>query len=163
MLKQGQNMFNKILINNVSNNLRNNFWLLWFLILTIVFLIHCLTLTVSPPIWQDEVQIIEYGRIFLQPITDWSVNWDLLNARPFFFLFYLGCLLQEWAFKAANFSIAGSRIFTLIGASVAATTTMGWLLYRQVPRKIAALLGLALLLDPYYIYILKDKLTFRIL
>lgn len=133
------------------NYIRNHFWLSWFLILTIVFLINCLTLTVSPPIWQDEVQIIEYGRIFLNDGTDWSVNWDLLHERPFFNLFYLGCLLQELAFKAANFSIVGSRIFTLIGASVAATTTMGWLLYRQVPGKIAALLGLSLLLDPLFV------------
>ncbi|MFM5888665.1 MAG: hypothetical protein ACKOQS_10315, partial [Dolichospermum sp.] len=135
-------------IKNKMNQIKNHFWLSWFFILTIVFLINCLTLTVSPPIWQDEVQIIEYGRIFLHPTTDWSVNWDLLNERPFFTLFYLGCVLQEWAFKAANSSIAGSRVFTLIGAGVAATTTMGYLLYRQVPRKIAALLGLALLLDP---------------
>lgn len=139
------------MLTNKIFNQRNHFWLLWFCILIIVFLIHCLTLTVSPPIWQDEVQIIEYGRLFLDPNVDWSVNWDLLNKRPFLNLFYLGCLLQELAFKAANFSIAGPRIFTLIGASVAATTTMGWLLYRQVPGKIAALLGLALLLDPLFV------------
>ena len=136
---------------NKINQLRHNFWFLWFLILTVVFLIHCLTLAVSPPIWQDEVQIIEYGRTFLNPHTDWSINWDVANNRPFLTLFYLGCLLQELVFKAIHFSIVGPRIVSLIGASLAATTGMLWLRSRQVPIKTAGLLGLTLLLDPLFV------------
>ncbi|MDB9442149.1 hypothetical protein PN497_12370 [Sphaerospermopsis kisseleviana CS-549] len=114
-------------------------------------MIHCLTLTVSPTIWQDEVQIIDYGRTFLNSNTDWGMNWDVANNRPYLTLFYLGCLVQELAFKATHFSIVGPRIVSLIGASLAATTTMGYLSSRQVPLKIAALLGLALLLDPLFV------------
>ena len=136
---------------NKINQLRHNFWFLWFLILTVVFLIHCLTLAVSPPIWQDEVQIIEYGRTFLNPHTDWSINWDVANNRPYLTLFYLGCLVQELVFKASHFSIVGPRIFSLIGASLAATTGMLWLRSRQVPIKIAGLLGLTLLLDTLFV------------
>lgn len=138
-------------VSNKISQLRNNFWVLWFVILVIVFLIHCLTLTVSPTIWQDEVQIIDYGRTFLNSNTDWGMNWDVANNRPYLTLFYLGCLVQELAFKATHFSIVGPRIVSLIGASLAATTTMGYLSSRQVPLKIAALLGLALLLDPLFV------------
>jgi hypothetical protein len=142
---------NKMWVSNKISQLRNNFWVLWFLILIIVFLIHCLTLTVSPTIWQDEVQIIDYGRTFLSPNTDYSMSWDVANNRPYLSLFYLGCLMQELAFKATHFSIVGPRIVSLIGASLAATTAMGYLSSRQVPLKIAALLGLALLLDPLFV------------
>jgi hypothetical protein len=136
---------------NKINQLRHNFWFLWFLILTVVFLIHCLTLAVSPPIWQDEVQIIEYGRTFLNPHTDWSINWDVANNRPYLTLSYLGCLVQELVFKATHFSIFGPRIFSLIGASLAATTATGWLLSRKVPVRVAGLLGLNFLLDPFFV------------
>ena len=140
-----------MLLVNKINQLRHNFWFLWFLILIFVFSIHCLTLTVSPPIWQDEVDMIECGRTFLNPHTDWSTLWDVANNRAYLVLFYLGCLIQELVFKATHFSIVGPRVFSLIGASLAATTATGWLLSRKVPVRLAGLLGLILLLDPLFV------------
>ena len=140
-----------MLLTNKLNQLRHNFWLIWFLIILLVVLIHSLTLTVSPPIMGDEVQIIEYGRAFLNPNTDWSMNWDVANNRPFTSLFYLGCLLQEIAFSVANFSIFGSRLMGVIGSSIAATTLVLYLLNRHVNPITAALLGLSFLLDPIFV------------
>ncbi len=43
--------------------------------------IHCITLARSPTVWQDEVQIVDYGRVLADPSTDWSLTLDS-EGRP---------------------------------------------------------------------------------
>lgn len=131
--------------------LPQNFWRWWSITLLIIFLIHLLTLTISPIIWQDEVQIIEYGRLFFEPNTTWSTNWNTETASPNFTLFYLGPALQEIAFRLANYSVVGPRLWSIIGALVASTSLVGWLLSRRVVPLFAGLIGISFLIDPMFV------------
>lgn len=40
------------------------------------FCLHLLTISHSPSIWNDEVQILDYGRVLFNPNTDWSLTMD---------------------------------------------------------------------------------------
>ncbi|HAH07206.1 MAG TPA: hypothetical protein DCM05_11910 [Elusimicrobia bacterium] len=126
------------------------YWLIWLAALCGVSLIHSATLTISPTIWQDEVQLIEYGRTFIEPDSDWSVNWWGLS-RPLLTAFYPGPLLQEAAFRLSGGSMLGPRVSSLFGALLAATTALLWLLSRGTPRYWAMLCGLLFLLDPIFV------------
>lgn len=125
-------------------------WIFWTLILLIVFFINLSTLKTYSPIWIDEAMIIDYGRTFLDPQSTWSVNWNWTEKRPILSLFYLGKVFQELAFRAADFSVEGPRFLSLLGAMVAATTLVAWLLTRRVGRVPAFILGLTFLLDPLF-------------
>lgn len=126
-------------------------WLFWALMLLIVSMVHCLTLSISPTIWQDEVQILDYGRSALTPHTDWSITWNYELNRPVFSFSYLANVLQEIALRLTRFSVIGPRIVTLVGALVAATVTLGWLLARRVNPRVAWLVSLIFLLDPMFV------------
>jgi hypothetical protein len=133
-------------------SLRNNrFWIAWSIAIAIVFIVHLLTLTISPTIWGDEIQIVEYGRLTLEPHSDWSLNWSVLANRPVFLFSYLGVTLQELAFRASNLSIMGPRMASLLGGIIAATALLGWLLSRKTPRTVAWILALILLLEPMFV------------
>jgi hypothetical protein len=144
----GYTMFQAI--KNFPNFLKQHFWISWLSILVVISLIHCLTLTTSPPIWIDEVSIIEIGRTFFEPHSDWSIHWNVLTDSPSVVFYYFWAMFQELAFRAANFSIQGPRLLTLLGAMTAATTLVGWLLSRQISRMVAYLLGVIFLLDPMF-------------
>jgi hypothetical protein len=128
----------------------NFFWLTWFLIVLIVFLIHCLTISISPTIWQDEVQIIDYGRYTLGA-TDWSVNWNFLTNKPFVAFSYLANTLQELALRLTHFSVFGPRLASVLGAIAAATVALLWLLVRNVSARAAWIISLVFLLDPLFV------------
>lgn len=131
--------------------LNRRFWLIWFLALLIIFIVHCLTLTILPIPWRDEAQIIEYGRLVLEPTSNWSINWLLTSDQPFFLLSYLGATLQELAFRATNLSLIGPRLMSLVGSMISATFLLAWLLESQIPKKIALLLSIIFLLDPIFV------------
>ena len=134
-----------------NQNATHRFWLIWSIALGVVFFIHLLTLSISPTIWQDEVQILDYGRVILDPQTDWSINWDFELDRPVYTFFYLGAVIQAIVLKLTNFSLIGPRLVTLVGAMTAATVMLGWLLRMKVPPKIALAIGLIFLLDPLFV------------
>ncbi|MFB2773257.1 hypothetical protein ACE1AT_28890 [Pelatocladus sp. BLCC-F211] len=127
------------------------FWIAWSIAIVIVFVVHLLTLTISLPIWQDEVQIIEYGRLTLEPQSDWSLNWSVLTNKPIYLFSYLGVILQELAFRASNLSMVGPRLASLLGAIIAATAFLGWLLSRKTPKRVAWILALIFLLEPLFV------------
>jgi len=127
------------------------FWIVWFLVLAAIFIIHWQTLVISPKVNSDEVTIIEYGRLILQPHSDWSLNWWIPAGRPVILFSYLGGLLQETALRFGNFSITGARATSLLGAMIAATLALGWLLARNVPKMAAWFISLIFLLDPLYV------------
>ena len=135
-----------------SSTSNHRFWLVWFSALLIIFVIHCLTLTILPIPWRDEAQIIEYGRLVLEPHTNWSINWLLASDRPFILLSYLGAMLQELAFRATHLSLIGPRLMTLFGAMISATFLFSWLLENQIPKKIAFILSIIFLLDPTFVH-----------
>lgn len=151
------NIFDKLSIsfrNSPWINIKQgyNIWLTWLLIASIVFLIHCLTLTISPIVYPDEAMIIEYGRITLEPNTDWSILWSMKKDGPLFMPFYLGTTLQELAFRFSNFSMIGPRLSSLVGGLTAATTALGWLLSCKTPKHIGLLLSTIFLLDPLFVF-----------
>src|SRR5215216_6211917 len=127
-------------------------WLYWFVILSTVFLIHLLTLTISPPLWMDEAQIIEHGRLMpFEPHSAWSVNWWSTADRPILLWSYLGPALQEMAFRITTPLPYGPRLASLFGAMVAATVLVGWLLSMKTYRPVSLILGLVFLLDPIFV------------
>ena len=65
-------------------------WGAWGLVLFATLSVHSLTIRISPTIWQDEVQIVDYGRV-LAPGADRShaMTW-LDSGRAAIPLNYLG-------------------------------------------------------------------------
>lgn len=122
------------------------FWFLWFVALAGAVCIHLWTAPFSPPVGQDESQIVEYGRALLQPCSDWSMN--LVSAgHPLVPVNYIGFLLQELAYRLTA-SHTGPRVSALLGAALAATMLVGWLVARGTEGRFAWLLGAAFFLDP---------------
>jgi MFS family permease len=122
-------------------------WVCWLVMLSAVFLVHLLTLTISPP-WGDEAQIIEHGRLLpFEPYSEWSSNWHSTANRPILFWSYLGPCLQEITYKIKMPLPYGPRLASLLGAMIAATASIGWLLSIKTYRLIALILGLVFLLD----------------
>lgn len=109
--------------------------------------IHLLTLTTSPTPWQDEVQIVDSGRVLLSDDQSWALNWTAAQ-RPVAFLNYFGPLLQDRAYRLLAPSIAGPRWSALAGALFAAWMVYRWLHARQVPPYWTAGLTALFLFDP---------------
>jgi len=127
------------------------FWTVWFLSITLTAVIHLTTLTISPTIWGDEVDIVEMGRTSIfEPNTCWSINW-LSNNRPYNPIFYIGPGLQEFAFRLSAYSPFGPRISSLLGALAAATITVAWLRTMGISPIFSLMLGLIFLLDPVFV------------
>ena len=125
-------------------------WQLWFGLACATTVVTLATLRISPPIWQDEVQIVDYGRTAIQGSDrSWSINWSS-EGRPMLILSYLACGLQELACCLTGNTEVGPRLASVVGALFAGTCALGWLLQRGcVP--IAALGGAVLLLvDPVF-------------
>jgi hypothetical protein len=128
---------------------RRWYWKYWLCALVAIASVHCLTLSVSPTIWQDEVQIIDLGRVALfERDTNWAVSWLTDHGRPVFVLSYIGPAMQETAWRVSRFTTYGPRIWSLLGGMIAASIAVGWLLSRGVDAKIAYLGGAVFLLDP---------------
>lgn len=124
---------------------------IWFLLVVIVFLIQLLTLDVLPQLQQDEVQITEYGRLALDPLSEWSVTWLISEEKPLLLWSYLGPLISELSFQVGGASGMGPRIASLLGGMFAGTMMFFWLRTRKTPDLIALGLGLAFLLDPLFV------------
>jgi hypothetical protein len=128
------------------------FWVSWLLVLSTVCLIHSFTFNISPPLWADEAQIIEHGRLIpFEPHSEWSMNWSSAANRPILLWSYLGPALQEAAFRITMPLPFGPRIASLFGAIIAATASIGWLLSMKTYRPIALILGLVFLLDYMFV------------
>ncbi|RMF56520.1 MAG: hypothetical protein D6746_12395 [Bacteroidetes bacterium] len=123
-------------------------WRLWAGLLALVLAVHLLTLTTSPPFWQDEVQQVDFGRLVLEPESAWSAKWSPTTGRPIRVWSYVGPLLHEAGYRLAGGSPAGSRLAALLGAFLAATALLAWLRARRLPAAAALVTALAFLLDP---------------
>lgn len=126
----------------------------WFpgLVLGILIstVIHGSTLLYSPPFWQDEVEIVDGGRVVLcHGHSDHGITW-VHAGRPFRFSYYLGCVLQELAYKQSGLGAYGPRFSSLCGAGFATLALYGWLRSRGTVAAVAALCGLTFLWDPLF-------------
>lgn len=106
------------------------------------------TLTISPTIWQDEVQIVEYGRTSLAGSNQgWGFNWTSGGqAKPLWS--FAGAALQEKAFQYGN--MAGVRWASIVGAILASLTLLGWLVSRRVVPIVALAAAALFLFDPLF-------------
>jgi len=132
--------------NNPTNN--KNLWLLWLLVLVVVLFIQLSTAGVLPDIQKDEVQITDYGRLTLNPKSDWSATWLLGTNKPLFIWSYLGPLIAELGYRWGDGLGTSERITSILGGLAAATIAFGWLLSRRVPRFAALLLSTAFFVRP---------------
>lgn len=72
------------------------------------------------------------------------------ESRPIFTTSYLGVVPQELAYAASSPSNLGPRLYSFVGAIVAASLLLGWLYSRGTPRWAALTISLAFLLDPIF-------------
>jgi hypothetical protein len=126
---------------------RQKIWVLWIAILALVLGVHLLTLTLSPTVWIDEANMVEHGRIFLDPSSDWSILW---SGKPIYLITYLGVLFQELAFRISQ-SMVGPRLLSTVGGLLSGTFALAYLRTCQVPQKIAFLLAVLLVLEPMFV------------
>ena len=126
-------------------------WILWAFFSLTALIIQLYTIDVLPHLQQDEAQITEYGRLVLNPESDWSINWRLQERKPLLLWSYLGPLIAELSFHIGGTSGIGPRIASIFGAILAATMALGWLLSRNVTQIAALGLSLAFLLDPLFV------------
>jgi hypothetical protein len=126
------------------------FALLWAAVAlaTVAFCIP--TLTTAPMLWTDEVHIAEYGRLFFDPRTSWSLLWQ--GDHPITPWYYIGGVLQELAARASSPSCLGPRLFGLTGALLAAATLAAWLLRRGTLPAASFLLSLLFLFEPVFVW-----------
>lgn len=107
-----------------------------------------LTLTISPPAWWDECQIIDYGRTtFFHDDPTYGVS-IASSGRVLQVFCYVGCLTQELAYRVAAGSMAGPRLSAMLGAMFAAVALRAWLKTAGASLWVATLLGCAFLWDP---------------
>jgi hypothetical protein len=124
-------------------------WGKWLVALAIVSLIQLATMSFAPKLHSDEFMTLELGRIILHPNTDWSIAWLADRGQPVLIWYYLGPFLQEFSLQIIG--QYGPRVSGLIGALIAATAIVGWLLTKGTSRSAALLLGLVFLLDPLFV------------
>ena len=75
-------------------------WRLLAAAIVVSAMIHGLTLCISPPAWQDEIQILDYGRTAAADADrSFAVTWSP-RGRPVQPLTYAGCILQFGLFIA---------------------------------------------------------------
>ncbi len=113
--------------------------------------VHMATLTISPVVWQDEVQLVEWGRTMVSdPKTDWSLLF-LSKDHSIQTVSYFGCAIQEMAYGLFAPSMMGPRIVSLLCALGCASLAVAWLVARGTRRPIALMCGWAFLLDPFFV------------
>lgn len=126
-------------------------WTVWACIALATFAVHLVTLRISPPVWQDEVQIIDYGRKFLPGgDSSHSISWRL-EGRPNPLLSYLGGAVQEVGYRLAGGDPAGPRISTILGALFASAALLGWLRARSINPFWALACAVLFLWDPLFV------------
>ena len=123
--------------------------LTWATLAAIVFLVQSWTLHLTPTVWQDEVEIVEMGRVFLDPGTPWSAAL-IGDKNPQPALRYLGPLMYEMAYRWSGGSFLGPRLAGLLGGVLFSLAALLWLRSRGVAEGMALAVALLLLIDPAF-------------
>lgn len=124
-------------------------WALWGVAVAVVLLLFFNIMEVAPFLHIDEFMTVDLGRVILHPDSTWSIAWMVEREQPAFVFFYIGPLLQEYMYQLLG--QYGPRISGILGALMAATAMVGWLLSKRTPQHAAFILGLAFLLDPIFV------------
>jgi len=132
-----------------NNKNHYSFWLKWLCSLIFISFFFIITIGNTPYLHKDETTTIELGRNTLHPDSDWSVAWLMSKNKPVLTCFYIGPVLQEFSYN--TFGEYGPRMMSLIGAFVAATAAVGWLLAYGITKINAFLLGIIFMLDPLFV------------
>lgn len=140
---------NRFTINNTEVASHKFFWGMWGAALVLIAFIYLLTISVAPYLHADEFMTLDLGRIILHPNMSWSIAWITSKNHPVFFVFYLGPVLQELSYNA--FGQYGPRLSAILGALVAATILVKWLLLKNTQKNAAFILGIVFLLDPIFV------------
>ncbi len=61
-------------LSNIFLSSESKVWGIWGAVVLASFLIQWPTLRISPPVWQDEVQILDYGRVELGGDLRYGLN-----------------------------------------------------------------------------------------
>ena len=122
-------------------------WRCWvaFLVLTMIGFLP--SLGSSPLIWQDEVQIVDYGRVMLEPNTDWAVTWMAHKQKPLKPICYVGCVAAELSYRTTG-SALGTRFFCVCGGFLFGTAVLWLMLLQGSPPAISLLFSGWMVLDP---------------
>ena len=125
---------------------RSHPWQSWLLGVTLIVLGFFPSLGSSPPLWQDEIQIIDYGRVLFDPLSDWAVTWSSHHKAPMPTVCYLGCAGAELAFQVSG-SVLGSRLFCLGGGIAFSVGILALALSMRLDGFIAVVLALIAFLE----------------
>lgn len=116
--------------------------------LTGTCLVYSLTVTRSPPVWQDEVQIVDYGRTLLAGADrSYGVNWSNA-ARPVYPLAWIGCVIAELGYRIADSGNLGPRCITILGGVAAAIALRAWLVIKGMSPWASTAAACTLFWDP---------------
>lgn len=137
-------------VQNSSTTSSFRLWVYWALFCLAILIVFFPQLTYWPKVTQDEVQIIDLGRVVLNPFTDWSTGWLVHLSQPVFVASYIGTVAQELAYLMTAPSNIGPRMSSLFGAILAASLVLGWLKLRGTPPWVAWAISVMFLLDPIF-------------
>ncbi len=139
---------------NITTNNNHNLpraWGIFALALVAIAAVQLYSLRYSPTIWQDEVQILDFGRtLWRGEDRSHAMSW-LDSGRPYACINYIGCLIQELACRLAADGPAGPRVSALLAACLAAAAAFGWLLQSGVRPWVASCCALTFLLMPIFV------------
>lgn len=124
-------------------------WWIWTFAVVVAAVLISTTLKFAPFLFVDELMNVDLGRVILNPATDWSIAWMAETGKPVFLLSYIGPVLQELSYRVIG--ELGPRYSALLGALLAATMLVKWLITRGAAETIAFVLGLAFFLDPLFV------------
>lgn len=124
-------------------------WGVWAASAALLGGLQALTLSVSPVVWGDEVQVIELGRQILEPGSTWSVmqGQDFAPVRG---INYLGGLLHELIYRAAGHTFVGPRAVQLLAAWTGSAVLLAWLRQRGAAGWTALIVALLYAIDPIF-------------
>jgi hypothetical protein len=141
-------------MNNTSTfdaGLSRRVWLIWLLVVIATFSVTFLTLPLTPTIWQDEVQILDFGRLVMPGADEsYSITWDL-DGHPVRLPTYLGFGIQEVAYRICGEGPYGPRLSTVAGAIVASFIMLNWLVARGSMSWVALGCAVAFLWEPLFV------------
>jgi len=121
---------------------------IWFGVCLLISVTHLTTLNLSPEPWQDEVQIVDYGRHLFERRADAAATWNGKKDEPFYAISFIGCAASELAYRLAPGTPSGPRVLALLGALFSGTMLLVLGRRMRVDPLLCLLLATAWLLDP---------------
>lgn len=121
---------------------------LWVLLMALIAVHSTWTLHFSPKLNRDESEIVEYGRVIMNPGTDWSCI-ETPAGRSEAFFGYASAIVHELAYRMTNHHDA-PRLLALAGLLVAACAALWWLRERGCDPWLAGSVALLLAVDPIF-------------